>query len=189
MTNSISFIHFYVAPFLILLSVIRLFSLSIKENPLFFLFVVSIGILGLWEMSQLIISGPYFFPLEAVFLGLICGSFLSLGIKCNNVSGDPKKHKVLAKLPILGALALLTLFNLYSIQSSRICFLLVLLGTLAFYAKKNIQNKYFKMMGIFLLLGLFAQHFKMDEILKSILILLGIGILIFKLPSLEREND
>lgn len=189
MIKSISLIHFYVAPVLILLSVIRLFSIPIKKYPMFFMFVLSNAVLGVWEMAQSIITGTYFYSIESVILGVIAGCFLSLGLRENTLPGEPRREKVLAKLPLLGAIGFLTIYNFNSVQIYRTSFLLVLLGTLGIYAKKNLKNMYFQSMVILLFLGLLAQHFEMDSIVRSVLITLGLKLIAFKLPSLERNND
>jgi len=188
MNNSISFIHFYLAPLLIILSGIKLFLHPFRKELMFSFFVITLGLLGLWEIAQKVLQPPYFYSLEAIFLGLVAGTFLSLGLKDNTVTQSPKKERVLAKLPLLGALAFLALDNLYSVQIYSTFFIISILGTLAFYAKKNTHNRYFQAMGSLFFLALLAQHFKMDEILKSSFLLLGFALLVFKRSALEKNN-
>ena len=189
MNNSISFINIYLAPFLILLSVIRFFSLSFRKDLIFSFFIIFLGVLGVWEVAQVVVLPPYFNSLEAIFLGILAGTFLSMGLKSNTVSQSPKKERVLAKLPIFGALVFLSLDNFYPDQTYRIFFIISILGTLGLYAKKNKSNRYFQGMVSLFFLGLLAQHFKMDDMFKSSFLLLGFFLLAFRLSALEIKND
>jgi len=188
MINSISFIHFYVAPFLILLSLIKFFYTPFKKDLLFSAFNLSVGILGVWEMMQNIVEGPYFLSIEAVLMGLSVGLLFSLGVRDNTLAQHPKKNRVLGKLPLLGAMGFLTLHNFLSPRSFRLAFIIVFLATLIFYFKKNIYNRYFQAMLIAISLTLLAQHFGMDELFKSLALLFGLTLLVFKFEALEKKN-
>ena len=186
MYNSISFIHIYLAPLLIILSVSRMFS---RKDLMFSIFMACMGLLGIWEVAQLVAVPPYFYSIEAILLGFTTGTFLSLGLRDNSVTMHPKKNRVLAKLPLLGALAFLSFDNFYSVQIYRTFFIISILVTLSFYVKKNIHNWYFRAMAALFFVALIFQHFKMDEMLKSSFLTLGFALLTFKFSALEKKND
>ena len=156
---------------------------------MFSLFALCVGLLGIWELAQVVVLPPYFYSLEAIFLGFTMGTFLSLGVGDNTASQVPRKNRVLAKLPLLGALAFLSLDNIYSIQIYRTFFIISILVALAFYAKKNKQNRYFQLMVALFFLGLIAQHFKMNEMLKSTSMVIGFALILFRFSALEKNND